>query len=267
LASQLIGPKRTGGNPRLIKRFLNSLSIRRSLARAQSIPVDDALLAKLLMFEKFVSLESLGALSDMISASTDGKSGQLQKIENDVRAGKSLQDVDAPAAWKKDNEVIEPWLRLAPELSGFDLRGALHVGKESARIITSDDRLSETGVAVLNELLALTMAAQVALKTKVKALPSTERSLIMTKLLEKASAEANWGTPTILWSLETLAAEDASLATRLIAFLSDLPATTLTAALAVRMRGKPGGTELIDLWGKRTDLPSPVAKALASKKA
>ncbi|MBH2019190.1 MAG: hypothetical protein I8H91_06440, partial [Burkholderiales bacterium] len=40
------------GNPRLIKRFLNALSIRMAMSRAQGVGVDEAELAKVLLFER-----------------------------------------------------------------------------------------------------------------------------------------------------------------------------------------------------------------------
>src|SRR5436305_381812 len=38
------------GNPRLIKRFLNALSIRMAISKAQGVGVDEAVLAKMLLF-------------------------------------------------------------------------------------------------------------------------------------------------------------------------------------------------------------------------
>ena len=43
---------RNFGNPRLIKRFLNALSIRMTISNAQGVGVDEAVLAKLLLFER-----------------------------------------------------------------------------------------------------------------------------------------------------------------------------------------------------------------------
>jgi predicted KAP-like P-loop ATPase len=40
------------GNPRLIKRFLNALAIRMTISKAQGVGVDEAVLAKLLLFER-----------------------------------------------------------------------------------------------------------------------------------------------------------------------------------------------------------------------
>jgi predicted KAP-like P-loop ATPase len=40
------------GNPRLIKRFLNALSFRMAISNVQGVGVDEAVLAKLLLFER-----------------------------------------------------------------------------------------------------------------------------------------------------------------------------------------------------------------------
>ncbi len=52
LAPTMATAERIAGNPRLIKRFLNTLSIRMSIARAQSVTVDEQALAKMLLFER-----------------------------------------------------------------------------------------------------------------------------------------------------------------------------------------------------------------------
>ena len=40
------------GNPRLIKRFLNALAIRMAISKAHGVGVDEAVLAKMLLFER-----------------------------------------------------------------------------------------------------------------------------------------------------------------------------------------------------------------------
>jgi predicted KAP-like P-loop ATPase len=42
------------GNPRLVKRFLNALAIRMTISKAQGVGVDEAVLAKLLLFERLM---------------------------------------------------------------------------------------------------------------------------------------------------------------------------------------------------------------------
>lgn len=50
------------GNPRLIKRFLNALSIRMSMARAQGVGVDESELVKILLFERSGSAKAYADL-------------------------------------------------------------------------------------------------------------------------------------------------------------------------------------------------------------
>src|SRR3546814_12119851 len=52
LAPLMIGATGISGNPRLIKRFLNALAIRMTISKAQGVGVDEAVLAKLLLFER-----------------------------------------------------------------------------------------------------------------------------------------------------------------------------------------------------------------------
>jgi predicted KAP-like P-loop ATPase len=56
LAVLMTSAKEIAGNPRLIKRFLNALSLRLSLAKEQGVSVDEAVLTKLLLFERCGSL-------------------------------------------------------------------------------------------------------------------------------------------------------------------------------------------------------------------
>ena len=49
------------GNPRLIKRFLNALSIRMAISKAQGVGVDEAALAKMLLFERLGNSDALQA--------------------------------------------------------------------------------------------------------------------------------------------------------------------------------------------------------------
>ena len=53
LIAQIVGPLTSGlnGNPRQIKRFLNSFNLRRRTAQRRQINIDDAILAKLTVLE------------------------------------------------------------------------------------------------------------------------------------------------------------------------------------------------------------------------
>jgi len=83
------------GNPRLIKRFLNALSIRMAIARSHSVAVDEAVLAKLLLFERAGNPVAYESLSKAVLQDGEGKPRFLADWERAI-AG------TAPA-------LMDPW--------------------------------------------------------------------------------------------------------------------------------------------------------------
>lgn len=73
LAPLMTTSDKIAGNPRLIKRFLNTLHIRLQTAAAQKVTVDEATLAKLLLFERCAKEE---AYRQLVRAINDSDKGQ-----------------------------------------------------------------------------------------------------------------------------------------------------------------------------------------------
>ncbi|NEI19772.1 hypothetical protein GUK30_10135 [Rhizobium leguminosarum] len=262
LARQMIISPKVNGNPRLIKRFMNTLSIRRSLAKVQNIAVNDAMFAKMMLFERFASATSFNALAELISTAPDGKSDQLRDLEADVRAGKVIEEKRWPTGWSEDAALIQDWLRLPPDIGGVDLRGALHVGRESAPILAAENKLSKAATELLNQLSTLKVPATQAIKQVFATVTPEERTVIMTSLLDKASSESEWGTPSILYALEAIADADPAQAERLVNFLIERPSSALKTPIVPRLGAREWGKRAIVHLAKRTDLPLPFSKAL-----
>lgn len=264
LARQMIISPKVNGNPRLIKRFMNTLSIRRSLAKVQEIAVNDAVFTKLMLFERFASATSFNSLTELISVAPDGKSSTLRDLEVDIRKGEIVDDSRWPSGWKEDAKLIEDWLKLPPDLGGLDLRGALHVGRESAPIISAENKLTKNSAALLAQLLALKTAPAAALKTQISNVAPDERGLIMTSLLDKANAETEWGTPPILYGLAVTAEADGVQADRLTVFFGNIPSSAIKPGLIPRLGTSEWGKDVLVALGKRTDLSLPVSKAISA---
>ena len=118
------------GNPRLIKRFLNALSIRMAISNAQGVGVDEAVLAKLLLFERLGNSKAFAELMKKVSGSDTGKPTFLGEWEAKLAAGET---VTLPAPF--DDLFFKEWLSLPPGLAQIDLRGALYVSREHAPLI------------------------------------------------------------------------------------------------------------------------------------
>lgn len=126
-----------GGNPRLIKRFLNALAIRMAISRAHGVGVDEAVLAKMLLFERVGSPKAYAELTKAVTERSDGKPALLSEWEEKANAGQALQ---LAPPW--DDPFIQEWLTLPPRIADRDLRGVLYVSREHAPLITPQDRLS-----------------------------------------------------------------------------------------------------------------------------
>jgi predicted KAP-like P-loop ATPase len=90
LAPPMTSATGISGNPRLIKRFLNALSIRMTISNAQGVGVDEAVLAKLLLFERLGNPNAYAALIAAASASDEGKPAFLAEWERKANAGEQV---------------------------------------------------------------------------------------------------------------------------------------------------------------------------------
>lgn len=190
--SEQIGPILaigTKGNPRQIKRFLNSLLLRRATAAARGFADDVKVpaLAKLMLAERFLP-PFFDELASISAADTGGRCAALQQLELVGTEGDTLKG-DAPAAtksgrtrsrdrldaapvsdasgtpehafvekWKASKEVLD-WARVQPPLEAVDLRPYLFVSKDRKDYfgaVTALGRLS----AVVDRLLGPKMLVQ-----------------------------------------------------------------------------------------------------------
>lgn len=244
------------GNPRLIKRFLNALSIRMTISKAQGVGVDEAVLAKLLLFERIGETAAYGELVKNVSASGEGKPAFLQEWEESAVAGREL---DLKAPWTGD--FVKEWLALSPPLHDIDLRGALYVSREHAPLITPEDRLSSDAAELLAALLEHPeMAAR--LKDRLLRVPRIETTVIMDRLLERARKEQEWGAPAILTACITLADADSLQGPRLAAFLADRPPQQIQPSIVPKISDRAWSGTVLDAWSSSTEISKPVKNAI-----
>jgi predicted KAP-like P-loop ATPase len=245
------------GNPRLIKRFLNTLSMRSSMARIQSVTVDDEVLVKLLLFERCGDKDAYADLLRAVNESEDGYAGFLGDMER-----RACGDETAPELEKPWNETFHMnWLAMDPPLADKDLRGALYVGRESHPIISRADELSSEAMEVLDMLLKLNSASPI-VSAEIAKLSNPEIGRITDKIIVRAKNETAWGTPPILNALQALAAASPNSARAVVAFFSEVPSSQIKPAIVPRLRTLPWGQEVLIAFQKRGDLSKPAQNAV-----
>jgi predicted KAP-like P-loop ATPase len=216
--SDQIGPmlaRKFIGNPRQIKRFLNALLLRMSIAEARGFDVSLPVLAKLMVAERF-----LPALFEQIAASSsiaaDGRCAELAEFER--RRGVELDDTDAEAdtdaesdtdteaeparkgrvrpkpkdqsvqaeatllalAWSGSAD-IRAWSALSPEtLGGVDLRPYLFIAKDQRDFFAGSSALARLG-----ELIAALRGGRLAVQRateRILALGATDATAVFDEL-------------------------------------------------------------------------------------
>lgn len=246
------------GNPRLIKRFLNALAIRMTIAKAQGVGVDEAVLAKLLLFERLGSPNAYAELIAGASASETGKPTFLADWETKANAGVELK-LEAP--W--DDPFVLEWLTLPPGLAEVDLRGALYVGREHAPLITPEDRLSSEAADLLAGLLEHPdMAA--ALKDRLAKVARAETTVMMDRLLDRARQEQAWGVPPILEACLAISEADPAQGPRLAAFLRDRPPVQIEPNIVPKISDQPWAAGVFRAW-EDGDVARPVKNAIKKR--
>lgn len=244
------------GNPRLIKRFLNALAIRMAISRAHGVGVDEAVLAKMLLFERLGNSKAYSELAKAVAESDDGKPTFLAEWEAKANAGKPL---DLKGPW--DDAFVREWLTLEPAIADQDLRGALYVSREHAPLITAHDTLSSEGAELLTALLDHPdMAAN--LKDRLQKVPRPEMNVIMDRLLHRARQEQEWGAPGILEACLVAAAADPPQGLRLAAFLSERPHAQIKPNIIPKIADQPWASDIFGKWTQSPEISGVVKKAI-----
>lgn len=248
------------GNPRLIKRFLNALSIRMAMSLAQGVGVDESVLAKVLLFERCGDPKAYAALIKSVTESDQGNPNFLTNWEQKAISGEPLE---LKTPW--DDPFITEWLRLPPQLGDRDLRGVLYVSREHAPLITPVDRLSSDTVELLTALLEHPDMAG-SIKDRLGTVPRPEVSVIMDRLLDRARREQEWGVPPILEACLVVAEADPTQAQRLAGFLKDRPGAQIKPNIVPKIAELAWAKSVFSAWEEDADVSKPVKSAIKQRR-
>lgn len=278
------------GNPRQIKRFLNTLLLRERTAIARGFGDDIKLpvLAKLMLAERFIPrlfeqiafvaavhphgfCEDLDALEKHL-ATADGKEPQAgeRKGQKPVEPA-SMPDNAVLAEWKS-SETICDWACLSPKLSGIDLRPYLFVTKDKKDYFGPISVLGHLA-GVVEKLFGGKMTVQ-SYEAELKQLVQPEAEKVFEAVRTKIMSTGAFDTkPPGIDGLVVLVKAQSGLQTRLMDFLEALPSgkcgpwavsgwqgVIKDAECAARL------TKLLGDWSKATNNPGLKASAEAALK-
>lgn len=173
--------KSINGNPRIVKRLINTVKMRSFIAKKRNIPLDEATITKLVIFERCAGAEATNAFYSLIDLE-NGRPSILKEIES---ADCAASSPNWPREWDKSDvaSFVLQWGKLLPKLYGVDLRPAIYLSRETMPIGYTAHGLSVEGKEHLKALVEAQSIHSVSARNIVDSILADEAQLIMDELV------------------------------------------------------------------------------------
>lgn len=235
LAPTLTTAAKIGGNPRIIKRLLNAVMLRRSLAATRKMKIDLGTLAKLAIFERGTDADATQALYTMVMAGEEGADLQLKAAED---LGDGVNRPPTPMAWKAHEDFIEEWRRLEPRFNDAKaLQPALFLSRD-VMASPASSRASDNVGAAVRALLGVTSVNSPAGAEVIERLTVDERVAAMAGMVASLR-EGDWtGKLPGIQGAILLGEKSEGGKRQLQALIDDIPQETINSGVKFALRGK-----------------------------
>lgn len=216
LASILATSSKINGNPRIVKRLLNVVRMRKKVADRREMNLDESLITKLVIFERCAGKGATVELYQLIDKSL-GKPELFEKLES----GKT--DVDLPPVWEPVKDFISDWVKLSPSLAGVDLRAAAYLSRETIPMGVVSNALSSQAKDLIASLLAVKTKTSPTAKGQIALVPKEDYFAVMENVIDGLRKIPDWTkAPDGIYGAIILAEYDSSAKSALIAFLNGI---------------------------------------------
>src|SRR5690606_858135 len=178
------------GNPRIVKRLLNVVKMRSQIARRRSMPLDEAIITKLVIFERCVGVKATADFYRLVDAE-QGVPTLLKRLEE---GGGQIPD-GAPMTWTDNpttKSFISDWAQLEPRLSEVDLRAAIYLSRETMPIGAYVVGLSPAGREILNVLVDTKNTSSPTAEKLLNTLPLEEQIPVMEGIISHLRQISDW---------------------------------------------------------------------------
>ncbi|WP_109843405.1 KAP family P-loop NTPase fold protein [Aggregatibacter aphrophilus] len=176
------------GNPRIVKRILNTIKMRTKIAGKRQMPLDEAIITKLVIFERCVDSDVVTKFYQLVNEG-EGKPELLKELENN-----NEQNLSKLSENKSIQTFITEWVKLEPKLSNVDLRAAIYLSRETIPLNTYTAQLSQKAQETLSILLTTTSkTGSQSVQNAIKQLTMEEQISVMEALIEQLRKVDNWG--------------------------------------------------------------------------
>jgi predicted KAP-like P-loop ATPase len=260
LAGILVTADGISGNPRLIKRFLNTIVIRDKVAKLNGITVDFGSLVKMILFERCAAANSFEFLVKSVAEADKGKPLFLKEIETAIATGKDPTDLDD--SWK--SKFITEWLKLEPLLGDTDLRPLLYLSRDRLLSLAAYDELTKEALEVLSALETVDNTIIIAIVESIKSLGEIEAEKVLSRIA-RIGRTNQWETKTLVAALHITGAYG-NLGSALVSHLNGIPAKARKAAFIPHLRDKTWAAAMLTTWADDSSTPDTTIKSIQAIK-
>ncbi|MCM2356837.1 MAG: P-loop NTPase fold protein [Geobacteraceae bacterium] len=192
MATILANSSRVQGNPRIVKRMLNVVRMRSRIAKRRGMPLDEAIIAKIALFERCTDNQATAEFYRLINEAAGGKAEIISRLEEATEDQERFKKT-CPEIWQQKHfSFIIEWFQLEPHLAGVDLRPALYLSRETIPLRFSRTGLSAQAADTLNVLLRAKTSNSPSAKQAIVGLDPSEHIPVMEALVAEFRKESDW---------------------------------------------------------------------------
>lgn len=252
LANQLsaVLSKGLNGNPRHCKRFLNSLSMRITMAKIKGIDLDKKVLSKLMLLEYFKDnvFKELGEMQSL----ENGLPEEIKLIESD-----KWDKIEKLKLWKED-DWFRNWSKIEPKLSGTNLQPYFYFTRESLQLRNTSEtqQLSMEAESVLTGLLSGSDSARGEALKKAKQISDFEALQILKAIITEIETSSDISAD-LFKSFISWGGIKTELYSETVVCLNAMPSNSIKASFIPRIKEfgntankEPEIKELFEKWQK-----------------
>ncbi|MFH6955458.1 P-loop NTPase fold protein [Pseudoalteromonas sp. XMcav1-K] len=220
LAPLLAESTNINGNPRIVKRLLNQVKMRKKTAHRRGMQLDEKTITKLVIFERCLGTQATNKLYELIDKEK-GFPTVLADLEN---SEVEFDEIKLPEEWKLDLAFIDKWSKLPPMFTEMDLTPAAYLSRESIPMGAVNAVMSGAAQKLVEELMKQKVRVSGVNSTAITTTPKEEYMSVMDGLIENFKLIGDWTErPTGIYGAVLLAKQDEKCCLSLLTFLKSLP--------------------------------------------
>lgn len=220
LAPLLAESTNINGNPRIVKRLLNQVKMRKKTAHRRGMQLDEKTITKLVIFERCLGTQATNKFYELI----DKENGYPKVLADLENPEVEFDEIKLPEEWKLDLAFIDKWSKLPPMFTEIDLTPAAYLSRESIPMGAVNAVMSGAAQKLVEELMKQKVRVSGVNSTAITTTPKEEYMSVMDGLIENFKLIGDWTErPTGIYGAVLLAKQDDKCSLSLLTFLKSLP--------------------------------------------